>query len=55
MCFLLVCFALATLAGCQNPGRFQVSQDAESTNVTVSRQVHLAVFYDAQLDLEAMR
>jgi hypothetical protein len=28
ICLMLVFFALAFLTGCQNPGRFQASQDA---------------------------
>jgi hypothetical protein len=43
ICFLLGCSALATLVGCQNPERFQASQDAEGADITVSRQVHLAL------------
>jgi hypothetical protein len=48
--FLLLCFALTTLGGCQSPGRFQASLKAESddgpANVAlVNRQVHLALFY----------
>jgi hypothetical protein len=45
--FLLLCFALTTLGGCQS---FQASLKAESDDgpadvALVNRQVHLALFY----------
>jgi hypothetical protein len=59
MSFLFLCFVLATLGGCQNPGRFQASQRVDSDDgpadvALVTRQVHLALFYGARLDIGAM-